>query len=324
LTRVALFGAAGAIGASIAAAFRSENTAYRVVGRSRTSLEKAFASDPLAEIVTWNPDDSESIIRAAEGIETIVYLVGVDYHKFALHPFLMRKTIDGAVAAGVRQILLIGTVYPYGRPLSITVSEDHAREPRTFKGKMRKEQEDILFAAHESGKIQASELILPDFFGPGVTKSFLWSAFEAARTGGRAVLVGPIDRPHQFAYVPDVGPIVMKLLRTPAAWGQRWNFSGSGTITMRFAADKIFAAAGHPMNVLVMNKMMLGAAGLFNPLLRGMVEMHYLLTSPVLLDDSRLRKLVGGVQRTPYEQAIRATLAGIADAPRSLAASSAK
>jgi hypothetical protein len=48
--------------------------------------------------------------------------------------------------------------------------------------------------------------------------------------------------------------------------------------------------------------------GLFNPLMREMVEMHYLQTEPVLLDDSRLIKLLRRVERTSYEDGIRQVL----------------
>lgn len=308
MAQIALFGASGAIGKSIAAALKNENTPYRLVGRSRASLQKSFGDDSLAQITTWNPDDPQSIREAAEGLETIIYLVGVNYWQFHLHPVLMRRTIDGAIAAGVQRILLIGTVYPYGRPQSATVTEDHPRMPHTFKGKMRKEQEDLLFAAHQSGKIKACELRLPDFFGPGVDKSFLWSAFQAAKKGGRAQMVGPIDKPHQFVYVPDVGPIVAKLLKTERAWGFAWQFAGSGVITQRAFAEKIFAAAGRRPKFMVANKLMLRAFGLFNPLMREMVEMHYLQASPILMDDSRLAQLLGGFKRTSYDEGIRETL----------------
>src|SRR5277367_4718325 len=114
MDRVALFGAAGAIGGSIAAALRGQDRPYRVVGRSRADLEKNFASDPRAEIVTWNPDDPASVRAAARGIDVIFYLVGVPYWQFELHPQLMRKTLEGAIAEGVQRIVLIGTVYPFG------------------------------------------------------------------------------------------------------------------------------------------------------------------------------------------------------------------
>ena len=311
LPKIALLGAVGAIGQSIAAALRQEYIAYRVIGRSLPSLQKAFSNDPLAQIRDWNPDDPRSVRQAIEGSETIVYLVGVNYWEFKLHPILMQRTLDSAIATGVKRILLIGTVYPYGMPESAVVTEDHPRSPHTFKGKMRKEQEDLLFSAHHSGDIQVCELRLPDFYGPNVDKSFLWSAFKAGKTGGKAQLIGPIDKPHQYVYVPDVGPIVTKLLKTDEGWGYAWQYAGSGIITKRDFMEKIFATAGRSPSFLVANKLMLRALGLFDPFMRELVEMHYLITNPVLMDDSRLNRLLGGLNRTSYDVGIRETLAAM-------------
>lgn len=308
MARIALLGAAGAVGISIAAALRAQGTPYRVTGRSDERLRREFGSDPLAEIKAWNLDDGLSMRQALAGIDTAIYLIGVNYWQFELHPVLMRKVIERAQAAGVKRMLLIGTLYPYGRAQTNPVAEDHPRLPHTYKGRMRKEQEDILFAAHAAGKMQVSELRLPDFYGPGVDKSFLWNAFVAAKNGSRAQLVGPIDTPHQFVFVPDVGPIVLQLLNSEGAWGQAWNFAGSGTSTQRELVQKSFGAAGRPAKMIVAGKTMLRLMGLFNPLMREMVEMHYLQTSPVLLDDSRLVKLLGGVTRTSYDEGIRLTL----------------
>jgi nucleoside-diphosphate-sugar epimerase len=310
--KIALLGAAGAIGASVAEALRSEGTHYRVVGRSEEHLQRTFGGDSLAEIKVWNLDDEPSIRQALNGIDTAIYLIGVNYWQFELHPVLMRKVLEQAQLAGVKRMLLIGTVYPYGRPQSNPVTEEHRRNPHTFKGRMRKEQEDILFAAHEAGKMQVCELRLPDFYGPNVDKSFLWGAFVAARKGGRAQLVGPVDTPHQFVFVPDVGPIVCRLLATDGAWGHVWNFAGSGTATQRELVKKIYAMAGSPLRLMIAGKTTLRIIGLFNPIMREMVEMHYLQTDPVLMDDSRLEKLLGGLKRTSYDQGIRLTLEAMA------------
>lgn len=311
--KVALLGAAGAIGTSIAQALRSEGTPYRVVGRSEEPLRRAFGGDPLAEIQVWNLDDALSVRQALAGIETAIYLIGVNYWQFELHPVLMAEVLEQAQLAGVKRMLLIGTVYPYGRPRSNPVTEDHPRNPHTFKGRKRKEQEDILFAAHEAGKIQACELRLPDFYGPNVDKSFLWGAFVAAKKGGRAQLIGPIDTPHQFIFVPDVGPIVCRLLAAEGAWGHTWNFAGSGTATQRELVTKIYAMAGSPLRMMVIGKTTLRIIGLFSPLMREMVEMHYLQTDPVLIGDGRLEKLLGSLKRTSYDQGIRLTLEAIAE-----------
>jgi nucleoside-diphosphate-sugar epimerase len=309
--KMALFGGGGVIGHSAADALRAAGTAYRVVGRSRSALERDFGSDPLAEIATWDPDDPASVRAAARDIETILYLVGVPYTDFHLHPVLMRKTLEGAIAEGVRQIILIGTVYPYGRPRTNPVGEDHPREPHTFKGRMRKEQEDVGLAADAAGSIRGAILKLPDFYGPGVERSFLYRTFRAAVDGTRAQMIGPIDTPHEFVYVPDVGPVVTALAREPRAYGRAWNFAGVGIITQREMAERIFAEVGRRPKLLVAGKLMLRALGLFDPFMREMVEMHYLLTTPVIMDDSALSGLLGGLRKTSYEEGIRQTLASM-------------
>ena len=308
MSKVALFGAAGAIGQSIATALSSKGHPYRVVGRSEASLHNAFGTDPLAEIVTWNPDSPASVIAAAQGVETLIYLVGVNYWQFELHPELMRKTIDGAVAAGVKNIILIGTVYPYGMANAHRVREDHPREPHTFKGRMRKAQEDLLMQAHNDGRINATVLRLPDFYGPGVEASLLHGAVQAAVNGGTADMIGPLDRPHEFVFVPDVGPVVARLVDTPAAFGKIWHFAGAGVTTQREIVSEMERQTGRQLKLRVVGKTMLRLIGIFKPFVREMVEMNYLMTNPLIMDDSALQKLIGPIHKTPYVEGIRQTL----------------
>jgi nucleoside-diphosphate-sugar epimerase len=308
MSSIALLGAGGSLGHAVADALSQRGTSFRIVGRSEAALHSAFEKYPLASIAAWDLDKPESVRQALTGIDTAIYMVGVSYWQFELHPQLMKKALDGAISAGVKKLLLIGTVYPYGLPQSERVSEDHPREPHTFKGRMRKEQEDIVLAAHDTGRIQTAILRLPDFYGPGVDKSFLWSAFQAAKIGKRAQLIGPIDTPHEFVFVPDAGVTIFHLIAEPQTWGRAWNLGGAGVTSIRAIVEEIFAQAGHKPKYMVAGKTALRLFGLFNPLLRELVEMHYLQTSPVILDDSRLNTLLGELPKTPYKEGIRQTL----------------
>ncbi len=49
--------------------------------------------------------------------------------------------------------------------------------------------------------------------------------------------------------------------------------------------------------------------------MRELGEMHDLHTTPVIMDDSALRALLGGVHKTPYHEGIRGTLAALSPAP---------
>jgi nucleoside-diphosphate-sugar epimerase len=297
----------------VAQALRAAGRQYRAVGRSRGALEARFGQDGLAEIVTWNPDDPASVRAACRGIDSIVYMVGVDYWKFGLHPRLMKQTLDGAIAEGVARLLLIGTVYPYGRARTPRLSEDHPREPHTFKGRMRKEQEDLLLAADAAQRIKVCVLRLPDFYGPGVEKSLIHGAIIAAVKGGTASMIGPLDKPHEFVFVPDVGPVVLKLLDTPAAFGHVWHFAGAGTTTQQALVNEIARQTGRPLKARAAGKTLLRLAGLFSPMMRELVEMHYLMTDPVIMDDSRLQRLIGPVAKTSYEEGLRRTLQAARD-----------
>jgi nucleoside-diphosphate-sugar epimerase len=306
--KLVLLGATGAIGESIASELRKRGEGYRAVGRDRASLDRAFGSDPLAEVAVWNPGDSASARAALRGADAAVYLVGVPYNHFELHPVLMRQTLDAAIAEGVQHLLLVGTVYPYGRARTTPAREDHPREPHTFKGKMRKQQEDLVLEADAAGKIRGSVLRLPDFYGPKVKNSFLDSVFTAAATGATANLIAPIDRPHQFVFVPDVGATVLDLLRHPDAHGRWWHLAGDGTSSIQEIVAMVGEMAGKPVKTRVFGTTMLRVMGLFQPVMRELVEMNYLLTDPFIMDDSALSALLGGPRKTPLREALRQSL----------------
>ncbi len=110
-------------------------------------------------------------------------------------------------------------------------------------------------------------------------------------------------------FVPDVGPVVVRVIAAPGAWGHVWHLAGAGVTSQQEMVDEIARQAGRPIKIRVVGKWMLRAIGLFNPLMREMVEMHYLLTEPLILDDSALQGLIGPIDKTPYAEGIRQSLA---------------
>lgn len=302
--RIALVGGTGAIGASISRVLAASGTPFAVIGRSAAAISSHFAGTPPGEAREWDVEDPACIRAAVRGMDTLVYMVGVPYNAFQLHPVLMRRTLEAAQAEGVRRLLLIGTAYPFGRPRTPRVDETHPREPHTFKGRMRKEQEDMVLEAGAQGRIATSILRLPDFYGPGIASSYLADIFTAAAAGRRARVIGPIDRPHEFLFVPDVGEVVRRLLQTPEAFGRTFNLGGAGTITVRDVAEQAFMLVRQRPRLFVANKLMLRLAGLFDPLMRELVEMHYLMTDPVIFNDSALTALIGPIPKTSYAEGI--------------------
>jgi nucleoside-diphosphate-sugar epimerase len=304
---IALFGGSGALGQALAPLFGPQS--FRVVGRSLTQLRSAFAAYPAADLAVWDPAKPETAAAALEGIRTLVYLVGVPYTDFRLHPVLFEQVLTAAIEKGVERCVLVGTVYPFGLAQTSLVREDHPRNPHTFKGQMRKQQEDILLSADAAGRIRGTILRLPDFYGPKTDRSYLSSLFQAAAQQKTAQLIAPLNTQHEFVYIPDAARILFRLIQEDGAYGHTWNLAGSGKITLAEVVKLVESITGKPVRKFVAGKRMLQLVGLFDPLLREVAEMHYLITQPLFLDDSALTNLLGPLNKTPYEEGVRASLA---------------
>ena len=102
---------------------------------------------------------------------------------------------------------------------------------------------------------------------------------------------------------------IADLFERPEAFGTAYNVAGSGTITTRDFIERLLRAAGRPVKIRTAGTGMLRVLGLFNPLMRELVEMNYLQSDPVMLDESKLRAVLPGLRKTPYDDGIAATAA---------------
>jgi nucleoside-diphosphate-sugar epimerase len=126
---------------------------------------------------------------------------------------------------------------------------------------------------------------------PGVERSLLTDLFIAAKQKRKAKMLGPV---------------VVRLLDAPRAFGLAWNLGGAGATTQLELARMAFGGAPR---YLALGKTMLRLLGLFDPVLRELVEMNYLVTDPLIVDDSALQQLLGSVAKTPYSEDVRQSLA---------------
>ena len=306
--KIAIFGAAGAIGQAVADEMERRFLSYRVVGRNRDKLQKAFGKHQHAEIFPADLNDMRSAGAAARDIDTILYCVGLPYPSHALHPVLMRTALQAAVAMKVNRLVVVSNVYTYGVPRTVRVPETHPRFPVAKKGAYRVEQEDMVLNAHRKGEIQGMILRLPDFYGPYADIGLANPIFRAALAGKTANWIGPVNTPHEFIFVPDVGAPVVDLMSCAECYGEAWNIGGPGEINTLDFITRIYRAAGRPPKYRVAGRSLLKLLGWFSPLMRELPEMLYLQETPVILDDAKLLAKFPHTQKTPYDEGIAKTL----------------
>jgi len=322
--RIALvLGASGGIGGEVARKLAARGWSVRALNRNPEALQGAQKTLGVA----WRQGDAMSardVAAAAEGASVIVHAVNPPRYRNwgQLVLPMLDNTIAAARANGAR-IVLPGTVYNYGPDVFPILREDSPQNPVTVKGRIRAEMERRLRAATQTG---ASALIVRagDYFGARARDN---SWFSQLATPGKpvAAIVYP-GRPgvgHQWAYLPDVAETMVRLLEKSEAlpafasfnMDGYWDADGAGMI------EAIREVVGNPrIPVRRTPWLFMRALSPFVPLFREVVEMRYLWTAPLRMDNSRLVAAIGEEPRTPLQTAVRDTLTGFGSLPAARAA----
>jgi nucleoside-diphosphate-sugar epimerase len=167
-----------------------------------------------------------------------------------------------------------------------------------------------LLEARDAGRVHIAIGRASDFFGAGVTDGSTLGdrVFGNAVSGRRADFIGDPDLLHTYSYVPDIARGLATLGTDERAVDQVWHLPGPETVTTRHILELIAAEVGHPVDSRSVSKLVLRALGVFNPVLRSMVEMTYQFDQPFLLDTSKYAATFGD-SGTPLPEAIATTVA---------------
>jgi nucleoside-diphosphate-sugar epimerase len=224
-------------------------------------------------------------------------------------PPLQAAIIAGLTGTGTK--LVIGeNTYMYGDTDGKPLTEALPYAATTRKGQVRAAMSEAALAAHQAGKVRVTLGRGSDFFGPwAVDSGFGSRVFYPALAGKAASFGGKLDLPHTATYIGDFGKALVLLGERDEALGQAWHVpSDRPQITQRQFAELLYRETGHPVQASGVTRWMMALAGLFIPGARETVEMMYEFEKPFVVDSGKFERAFG-VQATPIEEAIRATVA---------------
>ncbi|MET0285995.1 MAG: NAD-dependent epimerase/dehydratase family protein [Polyangiales bacterium] len=252
--------------------------------------------------------------RAGEGASVIYDCMNPTYDKWdeQLLP-IARGSLHAAESAGAKLVAL-DCLYMYGRPHGGIMHEESSRQPCSHKGELRVELEELRMRSAARVAIARAG----DFFGAGLNQSLFSERFFERALAGKAVEVfGDPDLPHSYTYAQDV----VTALATLGAREQTgiWHVPTCHHGTTRELIDRVGVALGlGPLKLMRVPKLVLRGMGLFNPIMREMVEMVYQWEVAYVVDDSKFRKAFG-IEATPTEQAVREVASWARKLPRQAA-----
>lgn len=203
---------------------------------------------------------------------------------------------------------ITGNLYPYG-PVDGPMHEALPDSATDHKGVLRARMWADAKALHDAGRIRAVEVRGSDYMGPGIgDNGHVSRQLPALSNGSRAWVVGRKDRPHTFTDVLDVARLLVAAAQDESAHGRVWNVPSNPPRTQEQALADVMAAAGRPApTVSAVPAPVVGAMGLFVPMMRELADLSYQWTRPYVLDDRAAREHFS-MQPTPWDEVCRRTV----------------
>ena len=107
-------------------------------------------------------------------------------------------------------------------------------------------------------------------------------------------MIGNLDLPHSFTYIPDLARAMITASQDPSLWGQVLHAPTAPAVSQRQVATALAEAAGVSKPKLsALPAWVLKVAGLVSVDSRELAETSYMFTRPFVLDSSRSEALLG-------------------------------
>jgi len=285
---------------------------------------RALARDPVAAKaktggrmpIDWIKGDAmiaADVIAAAQGAQVIVQGANPPaYRNWAGTVMPMMQAVLAAAEQSGARVVLPASVYNFAPDSGPSISETAPQAPATRKGKIRVQVEALFRDASQRG-VRTLVVRAGDFFGPAAPNSALgWLTVRAKNRVRSVYRPGPHDVGHCWAYLPDMAETMARLLdrEDQLAAFDVFHFAGHWLARGDEMGASIRRATHQPrLPIRAFPYLLVYALAPFNETMREMIEMRYLWTRPIGLDNSKLVRFLGEEPHTPLDQATRATLA---------------
>jgi nucleoside-diphosphate-sugar epimerase len=219
-------------------------------------------------------------------------------------PQAERAVLEAAGRVGA-VVVFPESLYSYG-PVDGPMTEDTLRTASTGKLGVRTE----LLAQREASSTSTVSVAASDFYGPAVRTAHAGERLVPTVLAGRTMRVlGNLDEPHSFTYVPDLAAAMIRAAAREELWDSFLHAPTAAPVTQRRLVELVAEAGGVPVpRTASIPSWVLRASGAVSRPMREMAETAYMFDAPFVLD-SRASEARLGLTPTPLADGIARTVA---------------
>jgi len=297
-----ILGSGGTIGVELAKNLPAYDDKIRLVSRTPEKV------NPTDELFPCNLTDAPAVMNAIKGSSVVYLVAGLPYRLKVWQkdwPLIMKNVIEACKQQHAK-LVFFDNVYLYDKTGIPHMTEETPVNPPSKKGKVRAMLIKMIEDEIRSGGLTALIARLADFYGPHNQNSMLTQAiFNNFKKGKKATWLGSVNYKHSFTYTPDAAKATAILGNTPDAYNQTWHLpTAPDPMTGKEWINAIATAMNTAPKYRVAGKAIITIMGLFNPLMKELVEMLYQCDRDYVFDASKFEKRFN-FHPTPYLEGIK-------------------
>jgi nucleoside-diphosphate-sugar epimerase len=310
MKKALVLGATGGTGHALITELLARGIETIAFGRSQSKLQELaeqYGNPDHLHLAIGDVFSPEDIIAAAKEVDVIFQSANVKYQEMSTKLIPLGESVMKAANHLGKKIVIVDGIYVYSKNQLTKVTEDHPKNPHTKKGRLRVEFEELIFDKKWE-KSQALIVRLPDYYGPTSQNAYLHPTLQGIVSNQIAIFIGDLNTPREYVYLPDAAKMIVEIASRDESYGENWNIPGAGTISGQEIVNIARKVTGYKKIVLPLGKTLISLVGLFDPLMREVVEIMYLTKEPIILSGEKYGKRIGIIPATPYEKGIEETL----------------
>ncbi len=298
-----ILGAGGPVAIELAKALKKYTKDIRLVSRNPKPV------NPDDQLFPADLANREKVIEAVKGSEIVYLTVGLPYSTKIwknMWPVIMENVIFTCKRENAK-LVFFDNIYMYDPNYLHHMTEETPINPVSKKGMIRSQIAQMLLNEVKAGNLQALIARSADFYGPSIqnTSVLTETVFKNFSKGKKAFWFSSVNYKHSYTYTPDAGKATALLGNTPDAFNQVWHLpTAANPLTGKEWITAIAKEMGVEPRYQIVSKFMLRIIGIFNPIMREMIEMLYQYDRDYVFDSSKFEKYFD-FKPTPYLKGIK-------------------
>lgn len=293
---------AGPVGSTVAQQLAEAGHRVRLLTRSGSGPDHALIERRRVDVS--QPDALAEAFEGAVAVHHCIHGSAYDARVWQAElPRAERAVLEAAGRAGA-VVVFPESLYSYG-PVDGPMTEDLPRAATGGKLGVRTE----LLAQREASDTPTVSVAASDFYGPLVKTAHAGERLVPTVLAGRTMRVlGSLDQPHSFTYVPDLAAAMVAAAARPELWNSFLHAPTAPALTQRRLVELVAAAGDVPApRMSALPAPVLRALGTVSRDMKELAETSYMFARPFVLDSTASEQRLG-LAPTPLETGIKETV----------------